>query len=186
MVQSKFVSRAGEKLEFALKEFNVAVKNKTVADFGSSTGGFVDCLLKNEAKKIYSVDTASNMLDGKLRNDKRVNVTVGNAMHVKLKEKVDLVTIDVAWTRQWLVIPNALENLKENGEIISLVKLQYEAEKRWLTKGVVEEKFLGKTLDVLRQNLRKIKNLEIIKIIKSPLKGTKGGNVEYLMYAKKV
>ena len=185
-MKNKFVSRAGEKLDFALKEFNVNVKDKVIGDFGSSTGGFVDCLLKNGCKKVYSVDTASNMLKNELKENNKVEVIVGNAMHVELKEKVDLITIDVAWTRQALVIPNALRNLKDSGEIISLIKPQYEAEKRWLTKGVVENKFLGKTLDILRENLRKIKHLEIIKIVKSPLKGTKGGNVEYLMYAKKI
>ena len=185
-MENKFVSRAGEKLEYALKEFQIDVKNLVVADFGSSTGGFVDCLLKNGAKKVYSVDTADNVLSDEIKQNEKVQQIVGNAMHIKLEEEVDLITIDVAWTRQRLIIPNARRNLKENGYIISLIKPQYEAEKRWLTKGVVEDKFLGKTLDILRANLKKIRNLEIIKIIKSRLKGSKGKNAEYLMLCRKI
>ena len=116
---SDFVSRAGEKLQFALQTFKIDIKDLVVADFGSSTGGFVDCLLQNEAKKIYSIDTSYGELAWKLRNDPRVAVMERtNVMHVRLPEKMDLITIDTSWTRQILTIPNALSNLKENGIII--------------------------------------------------------------------
>lgn len=181
----EFVSRAGEKLNFALDYFKIDVKDKVVLDFGSSTGGFVDCLLQRGAKKVYSVDTARNMLKDKLRNDPKVEVIVKNAMHVEVG-KVDFISIDVGWTRQELIIPNALENLKVGGDIVSLIKPQYEAERRWLTKGVVEKKFLDQTIEKVKDNLSKFKNLEIKDIVESPLKGGKGKNVEFLMWCRKV
>ena len=140
MKNSKFVSRAGEKLDFALNYFNIEVENKIILDLGSSTGGFVDCLLQRRAGKVYSVDTAKMMLNNKLKLNPRVEVIVGNAVHVQVGQ-VDVITIDVGWTRQELIIPNALKNLKIGGDIVSLIKPQYEAERRWLTKGVVEKMF---------------------------------------------
>src|SRR5579859_7339270 len=120
---NQYVSRAGGKLEFALQEFKISVKDLIVADFGSSTGGFVDCLLQNGAKKVYAVETGYGVLDWKLRNDPRVIVMERtNAIHVELPEKVDLITIDTSWTRQRNILPNALKNLKEGRKIISLIK----------------------------------------------------------------
>src|SRR3989337_1787579 len=105
---NKFVSRAGEKLQFALDNFNVDVGGKVIADFGSSTGGFVDCLLQRGAKKLYSIDTSYGELAWTLRKDPRVVVMERtNAMHFNLPERVDLITIDTAWTRQVKVIENA-------------------------------------------------------------------------------
>src|SRR3990167_4926334 len=104
----KYVSRAGEKLEHALNIFNVSVKDLVCADFGSSTGGFTDCLLQHGAKKVYAVETGYGILDWKLRSDPRViTLEKTNAMHVSLPEKVDLVTIDASWTKQKNIIPNA-------------------------------------------------------------------------------
>src|SRR3989344_6980075 len=131
-----YASRAGEKLEHALKSFNVNVANLICADFGSSTGGFVDCLLQAGAKKVYAVETGYGVLDYKLRIDERVVVMEKeNAMHVQLPEKVDFITIDVSWTKLEKVIPNALKNLKENGQMITLVKPHYEADQRMIRKG---------------------------------------------------
>jgi len=108
---ANFVSRAGEKLQFALDQFSISVKDLTIADFGSSTGGFVDCLLQNGAKKVYSVDTAYGELSWTLRNDHRVVVMERtNAMHVVLPEKVDIITVDTSWTKQKNVLPNVFEN----------------------------------------------------------------------------
>src|ERR1700692_2896638 len=96
-----FVSRAGQKLDHALKTFTIDVSEKTCADLGCSTGGFTDCLLQLGAKKVYSIDTGYGVLDWKLRNDPRVIVMERtNAMHVQLPELADLISIDVAWTRQ--------------------------------------------------------------------------------------
>src|SRR3989344_5859632 len=131
-----FVSRAGEKLQYALDNFKILVKDKIVADFGSSTGGFVDCSLTNGASKVYAVEVGYGTLDWKLRNDTRVVVLErANAMHVVLPEKVDFISIDVGWTRQKLILPNAFTNLKVGGKIVVLIKPHYEADKRYLRKG---------------------------------------------------
>src|SRR5579859_4488345 len=137
---NQYVSRAGGKLEFALQEFKISVKDLIVADFGSSTGGFVDCLLQNGARKVYAVETGYGTLDWKLRNDPKVVVKERtNAMHVELPEKVDLITNDTSWTKQEIIFPNILKNLKKEGRILTLIKPHYEADKRLLHKGVLEE-----------------------------------------------
>lgn len=146
-----YVSRAGEKLQFALDKFGISVKGLVVADFGSSTGGFVDCLLQNGAKKVYSVDTAYGELAWKLRNDPRVVVLERtNAMHVALPppsleasegrgEIMDLITVDTSWTKQKNVLPNAFRNLKPGGKVISLIKPHYEAGRGFLKVEQVEQ-----------------------------------------------
>ncbi len=108
-METNFASRAGEKLQFALDQFQISVKDKICADLGSSTGGFVSCLLRNGASKVYSVDTSYGELAWTLRNDPRVIVMERtNALHVQFPEQVDLVTIDVGWTPQALILPKAI------------------------------------------------------------------------------
>lgn len=178
-----FASRAGEKLQFALDKFDVDVRGEVVADFGSSTGGFVDCLLQNGAEKVYSVDTAYGELAWKLRNDPRVIVMERtNAMHVKLPEKVDLLTIDVSWTKQEKVLPNALLNLKENGQIIALIKPHYESPKKYLEKGVLPDEKISEVLESLERIFGSF-SLKILNKTESPITGKKGGNKEYLFLA---
>src|SRR3989344_5218836 len=138
-----YASRAGEKLEHALKTFNINVVSLTCADFGSSTGGFVDCLVQAGAKKVYAVETGYGVLDYKLREDERVIVMERkNAMHVELPEKVDFITIDTSWTKLDKVVPNALNNLKDGGQIITLVKPHYEAGPKMLRKGRLLDEFI--------------------------------------------
>lgn len=185
MITTLFVSRAGEKLDLAIKEFSVDVKDKTCADFGSSVGGFVDCLLQHGAKKVYSVDTAYGQLAWKLRQDQRVIVMEKtNAMHVELYEKMDIITNDTSWTRQKNILPNILANLKEDGEIITLIKPHYEAHKKLLHKGKLEEAIAEQ---VAKQVLEEIQSmgLKILGFVKSPIIGSKGGNVEFLAYLEK-
>ncbi len=172
---ANFVSRAGEKLQFALDQFSISVKDLTIADFGSSTGGFVDCLLQNGAKKVYSVDTAYGELSWTLRNDHRVVVMERtNAMHVVLPEKVDIITVDTSWTKQKNVLPNVFKNLKDGGRVISLIKPHYEVGKGKLTNEEVEQ--------VLKEVEKDIKQVggKIEKLVKSPILGGKGRNREYL------
>jgi 23S rRNA (cytidine1920-2'-O)/16S rRNA (cytidine1409-2'-O)-methyltransferase len=182
-----FASRAGEKLEFALTAFKFNVKGLVCADFGSSTGGFVDCLLQHEAKKVYAVETGYGLLDWKLRNDERVVVMEKtNAVYVDLAEKVDLVTIDAGWTKQAVILPSAYRNLKEGGWVITLVKLSFELGK--------EERHLEETGNAARiDNLLRGLTSEIIKSgfevvdsVKSPILGAKGKNVEYLFHLRKL
>jgi len=185
MMQHYYASRAGEKLEYALREFRIDVKNKTCADFGSSTGGFVDCLLQHGAKKVYAVDTGYGELAWKLRNNPNVVVMErANAMHVKLPEKMDIITNDTSWTRQKHILPNAIKNLKEHGSIITLIKPHYEADKKLLQKGVLDE---NTAEQVAKQVLAEIQQLGLQGkgFTKSPIFGGKGGNTEYLAYLVK-
>ena len=182
---NKFVSRAGEKLEFALKSFDLDISGLTAADFGSSTGGFVDCLLKNGAAKIYSVDTSYGELAWTLRNDPKVVVMERtNAMHVTLPEKVDLVTIDTAWTKQILTIPNALKNLKSDGIIISLIKPHYEARKEYLQKGRLMDEHINEVLEKVKDDIVAVGG-KVINLVESPIVGEKGKNKEYLAWITK-
>lgn len=175
-----FVSRAGEKLDHAFKNFKIDVKSKICADFGSSTGGFVDCLLQNGAEKVYAVEVGYGTIDWKLRNDPRVVVMERtNAMHVELPEKVDIITIDCGWTKQEKILPNAKANLKEGGAIVSLIKPHYEAPE-FVRKGLLMEE---KAEEVLERTKMKIQELgfEIKGLVESPIVGEKGGNKEYLL-----
>src|SRR5438046_1543242 len=104
----EFASRAGQKLNHALDVFVIDVTGLICADLGSNVGGFVDCLLQRGAAKVYAVEKGYGVLEWRLRKDPRVVVMERvNAMHVKLPEAVDLVTIDVAWTRQRNILPAA-------------------------------------------------------------------------------
>lgn len=182
---NKFVSRAGEKLGYALEKFKFTVKGLTVADFGSSTGGFVDCLLQNRAEKIYSIDTSYGELAWTLRNNPKVVVMERtNAMHVNLPEKVDLITIDTAWTKQILTIPNALDNLKESGSIISLIKPHYEAPKEYLEKGRLRDEFVDEVILKVKNDIIAVGG-KVVEIIESPIVGEKGKNREFLALIKK-
>ncbi len=170
-----YVSRAGLKLDFALKEFGIDVSGLTIADFGSSTGGFVDCLLQNGAKKVYSVDTAYGELAWKLRNDTRVVVMERtNAMHVVLPKKCDLITVDTSWTKQKNILPNAFRNLKPGGKIISLIKPHYEAGRGKLTSDQVDQ-----VIKLTKEEIEGV-GAKIEKIIESPILGEKGKNREFL------
>src|SRR5580658_2270693 len=118
---SQFVSRAGAKLDHAVTAFSIAIEGKICADLGCSTGGFTDCLLQRGAAKVFSVDTGYGVLDWKLRNDPRVVVMERtNAMHVRLPEPVDLITIDVGWTRQRHILPSAGRLLAPGGSVVTL------------------------------------------------------------------
>ena len=180
----KFVSRAGEKLEFALAEFDVSAKGLVVADFGSSTGGFVDCLLQNSANKVYAVEVGYGTVDWNLRNDSRVVVMERtNAMHVELPEKVDLITNDVGWTKQEKILPNAFKNLKVNGLIISLIKPHYEADEKFLRKGKLLDEKVDEVLEKVKQDIESAGGV-VEKIVESPILGEKGKNREFLFLIK--
>src|SRR3989344_9633720 len=139
-----FVSRGGIKLQAALDKFQINASGKVVLDVGSSTGGFVDCLLQNDAAKVYALDTAYGELAWKLRNDPKVVVMERtNILHLASQgetlEPVDLITIDAGWTKLELILPVVKNFLKPDGEIIALLKPHYEADKRDLVKGVLRE-----------------------------------------------
>ncbi len=178
-----YVSRGGTKLKKALDEFKVDVAGKTALDVGSSTGGFVDCLLQQGAKKVYSLDTAYGELAWTLRTDSRVVVMERqNILHLpSLPEKVDLVTIDVTFTSLEKILQKIKNFLKPDGEVIALLKPQYENQSLTLKNGgVLPEEFHKEIV-----NSVKIKTEEAgfnwAGIIDSPILGG-SGNKEYLVH----
>jgi 23S rRNA (cytidine1920-2'-O)/16S rRNA (cytidine1409-2'-O)-methyltransferase len=178
-----FVSRGGVKLQAALDQFQVDIKEKTVLDVGSSTGGFVDCLLQNGVVKVYSVDTSYGELAWTLRNDPKVVVMERtNILHLKdLPEQVDLITIDAGWTKLELVLPVVKNFLKPGGAIIALLKPHYEANKQF-KGGVVPGELVE---EIKEQTVKNIQNLgfKVEDVIDSPILGG-AGNKEYLLLIK--
>jgi len=180
MAEGQFVSRAGDKLQFALNSFSISLKDLVCADFGCSTGGFTDCLLQNGASKVYSVDTAYGEFAWKLRNDPRVVVLERtNALHVQLPEKVQLITIDTGWTKQKLILPSALNNLVQNGNVITLIKPHYEAPKAYIRKGLLMEDKLEEVMGSVKNDIEAL-GLTIEGIVESPILGKRGQNTEFL------
>ena len=195
----RFVSRGGEKLDAALEAFSIAVTGWICADVGSSTGGFTDCLLQRGAAKVYAIDVGKGILHWKLRNDPRLVVMEEtNARFVEsLPEQIDLVTIDASFislkillpvVRKWLtpspLNPNPMrEGAGAKGEIIALIKPQFEAGKKDVSRGdgVIRDPEIHRQVltDVL--NYAKEDGFAIQGLIKSPLLGPKG-NAEFLVW----
>ncbi len=180
----KYVSRAGMKLEPALAEFKINPAGWTCADLGSNVGGFVDCLLEHGAARVYAVDTSYGTLAWKLRRDPRVTVMERtNAMHVMLPEPVDLVTIDVAWTKQRHILPAAVRLIKPGGLVLSLVKPHYEAPREWLTKGVLPPERLDAVVEQVRQ-MAESSGWTIANQFLSPLPGQSGNREVWLLLSR--
>ncbi|MFQ5463058.1 MAG: TlyA family RNA methyltransferase [Phycisphaerae bacterium] len=181
---NRFVSRGGDKLNHALEEFAVDVAGLICADLGSHIGGFVDCLLRRGAAKVYSVDTAYGVLAWTLR--KHADVVVlerTNAMHVALPEPVDLVTVDVGWTPQARILPHIATLLRPGGFVVSLIKPQYEASAGGRAQGVlsdeISEAVLDRTLSAIRDA-----GWQITGPTESPIRGH-GGNREFLVLLRR-
>lgn len=181
---SEYVSRGGEKLAHALDSFGLDPRGLVCADFGSHVGGFVDCLLRRGAVKVFSVDTSYGTLAWKLRKDPRVVVLERtNAMHVQLPERVDLVTIDVGWTRQEKILPAAASALKETGSVVSLVKPHYEVGKSELDGGVLPEGEVDRVMGHILSKMREM-GWEVARTCESPIRGH-GGNRESLAHLRR-
>jgi 23S rRNA (cytidine1920-2'-O)/16S rRNA (cytidine1409-2'-O)-methyltransferase len=177
----EFVSRAGLKLEHALSTFGIDVSGLVCADLGSNAGGFVDCLLKRRAAKVYAIDTGYGALEWKLRKDPRVVVMERtNAMHVELAEKVRLVSIDVAWTKQRFILPAARRMIGEDGAVVTLIKPHYEAEAGLLRKGVLPEEQVDGVVEAVKGDISS-SGFAVKGIVRSPILGAKG-NVEMLAW----
>ncbi len=179
----KFVSRAGLKLEHALTTFQFDVTGFTCADLGCNVGGFVDCLLRRGAAKVYAIDTGYGVLDYRLRKDARVVVMERtNAMHATLPEEVPLVTIDVAWTKQRHILPAARKLVRSDGHVITLIKPHYEADASLLRGGVLLESELDRVIDTVTSEIRSA-GFDLVAQTTSPIKGGKG-NIEVLALLK--
>lgn len=180
----RFVSRGGEKMEGALKVFNIDVSGMIAADFGASTGGFTDCLLQRGAEKVYAIDVGYGILDNRIRTDDRVvSMERTNARHLEsLPEPIDIVVIDVSFISLNLMFPAVQRVLRPGGICVPLIKPQFEAEPRDVGKrGVVRdpdvhEQVLRNVLGYARDN-----GLTAQGLIASPLKGP-NGNVEFLAH----
>ncbi len=176
-----FVSRAGLKLEHAIATFGIDVSGFTCADLGSNAGGFVDCLLRRGATKVFAIDTGYGALEWKLRKDPRVVVMERtNAMHVELPERVRLVSIDVAWTRQRFILPAARRMIGEDGTVLTLIKPHYEAEPGLLRKGVLPEEHLDQVVKAVERDIVAA-GFAMKGLVRSPILGAKG-NVEMLAW----
>lgn len=177
----RFVSRAGEKLRRALDVFGIDPSGWLCADLGSNVGGFVDCLLKAGAAKVYAVERGYGVVDYSIRSDSRVVVKErADARLVRLPEPVDLVTIDAGWTRQSEILPAALRLMKPAGRVISLVKPHYEAHPEELVDGVVAAAALDGVLARVRASVQAMTpGMRILAETESPIRG-QGGNREFL------
>ena len=181
-----FVSRGGLKLDFAFKQFNLDVKGMIAADIGASTGGFTDCLLKRGASKVYAVDVGYGQLDYRLRQDSRVVVMdrVNARNTPEIPEKLDLISIDVSFISVEKIIPAVTGLLKGEGNIIVLVKPQFEAKREEVGKGgiirqsEIHARVLGRFVKWITDNGYRLKGL-----IGSPIEGA-SGNREFLAWIK--
>lgn len=183
----RFVSRGGEKLEAALSAFPIAVEGIVAADVGASTGGFTDCLLQRGARRVYAIDVGQGILHWKLREDPRVVVmeNTNARLLASLPETVGLVTVDASFISLRLLLPRLAEWLAEDGDLVALVKPQFEAGKGVVSRGgVVREPEVHR--DVLHQVLHAAlaEALAPVGLIRSPLLGPKG-NVEFLLWCRK-
>lgn len=183
--ETAFVSRGGEKLEKALKVFNVNVKGKRVIDVGASTGGFTDCLLKYGAEKVYCIDVGYGQLAWKLQRDSRVVVIDRTNIRYltadKFDDLFDLATIDVSFISLDKVLPAVYNLIKEKGEVVALIKPQFEAGREFIQRGgVVKKKEVHQmVIEKVGEKAQKI-GFGIQGITFSPLKKT-SGNIEYLI-----
>jgi 23S rRNA (cytidine1920-2'-O)/16S rRNA (cytidine1409-2'-O)-methyltransferase len=184
-----YVSRGGLKLEEALREFQVDPRGKVALDIGASTGGFTDCLLQKGAEKVYAVDVGYGQLAWRLRQDPRVvNLERKNIRYLKpheIGDKVDLVVVDTSFISVEKFLPNVLPMVREGGEIVALLKPQFEVGKGEVGKGgVVRDKRKHRqVLDRLSRFSESI-GLKVRGSIESPLLGPKG-NKEFFIYLQK-
>lgn len=178
----RFVSRGGEKLDAALTRFGVEVRGLVAADIGASTGGFTDCLLQRGAARVYAIDVGYGQLAWKLRQDARVVVMERvNARYLeRLPESVDLIVSDVSFISLRLIYATAVHWLKDEGQVVSLIKPQFEAGPEKVGKGgVVRDSATHRA--VLEQVTREMDalGLGLCGLMVSPLRGP-AGNIEFL------
>ena len=187
--QLKYVSRGGLKLEKAMSHFDLTLEGRVCMDVGASTGGFTDCMLQNGAVMVYSVDVGHGQLDWKLRNDPRVvcmeKTNIRYVTPEQIEEPAAFVSIDVSFISLTKVLPPVRELMTEDGEIVCLIKPQFEAGREKVgKKGVVRdpkvhEEVIEKVIDFAATVGLESRELEF-----SPIKGPEG-NIEYLLHLLK-
>jgi 23S rRNA (cytidine1920-2'-O)/16S rRNA (cytidine1409-2'-O)-methyltransferase len=184
----RYVSRAGEKLEASLDAFQISPEGRICADVGSSTGGFTDCLLQHGAQRVYAIDVGKGQLHWKLRQDVRVAILEDtNARYLEeLPEAVSLITVDVSFISALRILAQAAKWLGTQGEVIVLVKPQFEAGPEKVGKGgIVKDSAVHR--EVLEKVTQGASEFELYtrSLIRSPVLGVKG-NQEYLAWLRPV
>ena len=184
-----YVSRGGLKLEKAMQNFPITLADKTTMDIGASTGGFTDCMLQNGAKKVFSVDVGYGQLAWKLRQDERVcNMERTNIRYVTPEDigcEIDFASIDVSFISLKLVLPVAFNLLSEDGELVALIKPQFEAGREQVgKKGVVRDINVHYSVVETVLDFARSTGFHIAGLSYSPIKGPEG-NIEYLAYLTK-
>lgn len=184
-----YVSRGGLKLEKALKVFPITLTDKICMDIGASTGGFTDCMLQNGAAKVYSVDVGYGQLDWKLRQDERVVCMEKTNFRYMTPEDIpdvlDFASVDVSFISLDKILTPAYALLKEQGEMVALIKPQFEAGREKVgKKGVVRDPKVHE--EVIAKIVRHADEVlfEVLDLSYSPIRGPEG-NIEYLIHLKK-
>ncbi len=184
-----YVSRGGIKLEAAVERFAITLKDKVAMDVGSSTGGFTDYMLQQGAKKVYCIDVGYGQLAWKLRRDPRVvlfeRTNIRYLEPERIPEAIDIATIDVSFISLQKVVPKVLEFLGTGGEIVALVKPQFEVGRGEVGKGgiVKDEAKRWEAVEAIKGACESLA-LETVGIVESPIAGQKG-NKEFLIYFRK-
>ncbi len=185
----RYVSRGGLKLEKAMEQFGLSLDEKVCMDVGSSTGGFTDCMLQNGACKVYSVDVGHGQLDWKLRNDARVVVmektNIRYVVPEDIEDVLDFASIDVSFISLTKVLGPVRELLKEGGEIVALIKPQFEAGREKVgKKGVVRDPAVHEEVIEMIASYAAQNGFTLLHLDYSPIKGPEG-NIEYLLHIRK-
>ncbi len=184
-----YVSRGGMKLQAALDNFDVDPTDRVAIDVGASTGGFTDCLLQRGARKVYAVDVGYGQLAWKLRNDDRVVVLERENIRYldddAIDEPCDLAVIDCSFISLRLVLPNTLRFLRDDAEVIALIKPQFEAGKEGVGKGGVvrDDEIRQKAIDEIIAEARELE-MDYVDGIDCPVHGP-AGNVEFLAHFRR-
>ena len=185
----KYVSRGGLKLEKAMNNFGVTLEGKVCMDVGASTGGFTDCMLQNGAVKVYSVDVGHGQLAWKLRNDERVvcmeKTNIRYVTPDDIDDVIEFASIDVSFISLTKVLPAVRELMTPGGEIVCLIKPQFEAGREKVgKKGVVRE--LSTHIEVVQMivDYARANGFRTLHLTYSPIKGPEG-NIEYLLHITK-
>lgn len=181
-----YVSRGGLKLEKAVHQFGVELEGKICMDIGSSTGGFTDCMLQNGAVKVYAVDVGHGQLDWKLRQDERVvcmeKTNIRYVTPEDIADRLDFASVDVSFISLTKVLLPAKQLLKEDGQIVCLIKPQFEAGREKVgKKGVVRDKKVHREVIEMVMDYAVSIGFEVLNLEYSPIKGPEG-NIEYLLY----
>ncbi|GAB5614090.1 TlyA family rRNA (cytidine-2'-O)-methyltransferase [Faecalimonas hominis] len=184
-----YVSRGGLKLEKAVANFDVDLEGKVCTDVGSSTGGFTDCMLQNGAKKVFAIDVGRGQLAWKLRQDDRVicmeKTNIRYVTPEDLGERIDFSSIDVSFISLTKVLLPIRNYLKEDGQIVALIKPQFEAGREKVgKKGVVREKSTHHEVIETVVSYAVSIGFKVLNIDFSPIKGPEG-NIEYLLHIQK-